>query len=72
MQACVVTINVNEAVDDLVDLVEYAFGPASLTWGARRVSDGHEHPYKPFIIEIGNESAALDFIQALTFRAPKP
>ena len=56
VKQCAVTLNVNEAVGDLVDLVDYAFGPASSVWGARRVSDGHPQPYKPFVVEIGNEN----------------
>merc|ERR1712176_1427176 len=56
MQTCVVTLNVNENVTDLEDLVEYAFGPASSTWGALRVKDGREMPYSPFLVEIGNEN----------------
>ena len=39
--SCVVTLPVTETVEDLVDLVEYAFGDAGTTkYGALRASDG--------------------------------
>merc|ERR1712070_376602 len=53
---CVVTINNEETPEDMADFVEYAFGDATTTWGAKRVADGqHPAPYKPFMTEIGNE-----------------
>ena len=62
IDTCVVTLPVTETVADLEDLAEYAFGPASSTWGALRVKDGRAKPYRPFIIEIGNENT-LNYTQ---------
>jgi hypothetical protein len=55
--ACVVTLNLNEDVADLEDLVEYAYGSTASAWGAQRVRDGRVQPYRPFVVEIGNENA---------------
>jgi hypothetical protein len=44
-------------VEDLEDFVEYAFGDAQGTkWGSLRARDGRQAPYRPFMIEIGNEN----------------
>ena len=53
---CVLTLPVTETVTDLVDFIEYSFGGSDTEWGALRVQDGREEPYKPFLIEIGNEN----------------
>ena len=42
-------------VQDALDLIEYAIGPVTSTWGARRAADGHPEPFATPIIEIGNE-----------------
>ena len=37
--------------------MEYAFGDGvNSHWGALRVKDGREQPYRPFVVEIGNEN----------------
>jgi len=52
----VVTLNNLETPGDLADLVEYAFGGPETAWGQRRIDEGrHPKPYRPFIVEIGNE-----------------
>ena len=57
IEACVITLPVTETVADLEDLIEYAFGNATETkWGAMRKKDGRENPYRPFLIEVGNEN----------------
>lgn len=41
-------------VDDWADLVEYAWGDATTTWGSVRiVNDSHPAPYKCSIFELG-------------------
>lgn len=56
-KGCVITLPVTETVADLEDLVEYAFGDSVGTkWGALRAKDGRAKPYRPFLIEIGNEN----------------
>jgi alpha-L-arabinofuranosidase len=47
--------NINESPADMADFIEYANGPASSTWGAKRAADGHPAPYHLTHIELGNE-----------------
>ena len=47
-------------VQDALDLLEYATGPVTSTWGAKRAEDGHPEPFELPIVEIGNE----DFLGA--------
>jgi alpha-L-arabinofuranosidase len=42
-------------VQDALDQIEYAIGPVSSTWGARRAADGHPAPFATPYVEIGNE-----------------
>jgi len=42
-------------VQDALDQIEYAIGPVSSTWGARRAADGHPAPFAVPYAEIGNE-----------------
>ena len=44
-------------VQDALDQIEYAIGPVSSAWGARRAADGHPAPFATPFIEIGNEDA---------------
>ncbi|MCY2988589.1 MAG: DUF1080 domain-containing protein [Planctomycetota bacterium] len=45
-----------EWVQDALDAVEYANGPADSKWGALRVKAGHPAPFNLKYIEIGNEN----------------
>ena len=45
-----------EFVQDAVDAIEYANGPATSTWGARRAANGHPAPFHLRFMEIGNEN----------------
>jgi alpha-L-arabinofuranosidase len=42
-------------VQDALDQIEYAIGPVTSAWGARRAADGHPAPFPVPYIEIGNE-----------------
>ncbi|MGE5132636.1 MAG: LamG-like jellyroll fold domain-containing protein [Gemmatimonadota bacterium] len=42
-------------VQDALDEIEYAIGPVTSRWGARRAADGHPAPFPVPYIEIGNE-----------------
>jgi alpha-L-arabinofuranosidase len=42
-------------VQDAVDQIEYAIGPVTSTWGAKRAADGHPAPFSTPYVEIGNE-----------------
>ncbi|SCW73932.1 alpha-L-arabinofuranosidase C-terminal domain-containing protein [Mucilaginibacter sp. NFR10] len=42
-------------VQDVLDLVEYANGPVTSTWGAKRAAAGHPAPFNLEYLGIGNE-----------------
>jgi alpha-L-arabinofuranosidase len=42
-------------IEDTLDAIEYAIGPVTSTWGARRAAAGHPAPFPLKYIEIGNE-----------------
>jgi alpha-L-arabinofuranosidase len=42
---------------DVLDLIEYANGPANSTWGAKRAAAGHPAPFHLEYIGVGNEDA---------------
>ena len=43
-------------VQDALDALEYAMGPVTSPWGAKRAANGHPEPFKIKYIEIGNEN----------------
>ena len=45
-----------EFVQDALDAIEYANGPAASTWGAMRAKNGHSAPFHLKYMEIGNEN----------------
>ena len=45
-----------EWVQDALDAIEYANGPADSPWGSRRAKNGHPAPFNLKYIEIGNEN----------------
>lgn len=42
-------------IQDALDLIEFANGPASSVWGARRAEMGHPEPFHLTMLGIGNE-----------------
>ena len=42
-------------VQDVLDLIEYANGPVTSTWGAKRATAGHPAPFHLEYLGIGNE-----------------
>ncbi len=46
----------DEYVQDALDLIEYAKGPATSKWGAKRAKAGHPKPFNLKYLEIGNEN----------------
>jgi hypothetical protein len=46
-------------VQDALDLMEYANGDVTTTWGARRAANGHPKPFGLEIVELGNEAGHL-------------
>jgi alpha-L-arabinofuranosidase len=51
----------DEWVQDALDAVEYAKGPASSTWGAVRAKNGHPAPFGLKYVEIGNENSGPEY-----------
>ena len=46
----------DEMLQDVLDAIEYATGPADSKWGALRAAMGHPEPFRLNYIEIGNEN----------------
>ncbi|HBF35663.1 TPA: alpha-N-arabinofuranosidase, partial [Candidatus Sumerlaeota bacterium] len=49
-------VNVDEYLQDAMDFIEYANGPADSKWGALRAKAGHPAPFNLKYMEIGNEN----------------
>jgi len=47
-------------VQDVLDLIEFANGPVTSTWGARRATAGHPESFHLRYICVGNEDAQTD------------
>ena len=47
--------NLQPVIDDVLDAIEYAVGPATSKWGRLRASNGHPKPFPLRYIEVGNE-----------------
>ncbi|MDT8719144.1 carbohydrate binding domain-containing protein [Clostridium sp. 19966] len=45
----------NKYIQDALDLIEYANGDATTTWGKKRAESGHPAPFNLKYLEIGNE-----------------
>ena len=50
-----------EYVQDALDCIEYANGPATSKWGAVRAANGHPEPFNLAYIEIGNENGGAAY-----------
>ncbi|MEI8288229.1 MAG: alpha-L-arabinofuranosidase C-terminal domain-containing protein [Verrucomicrobiota bacterium] len=68
---------VKEFVQEALDAIEYAIGPADSKWGAQRAANGHPAPFPLRYIEIGNEASGkvygtnyLQFAKAIRARYP--
>lgn len=42
-------------IQDMLDLIEFANGPATSTWGAKRAAMGHPAPFNMKMLGVGNE-----------------
>ncbi|WP_073947446.1 alpha-L-arabinofuranosidase C-terminal domain-containing protein [Streptomyces kebangsaanensis] len=58
-------------IQDTLDLVEFANGPATSTWGRKRAEMGHPKPFRLTHIEVGNEENLPEefFARFTRFRA---
>ncbi|WP_151736626.1 alpha-L-arabinofuranosidase C-terminal domain-containing protein [Paenibacillus tengchongensis] len=43
-------------IQDVLDAIEYANGPVTSEWGAKRAANGHPEPFGLNYVEIGNEN----------------
>ncbi|MGI4834342.1 MAG: alpha-L-arabinofuranosidase C-terminal domain-containing protein [Janthinobacterium lividum] len=50
-------------IQDALDLIEFANGPASSTWGAKRVAMGHPAPFNLKLLGIGNEQWGPQYLE---------
>jgi alpha-L-arabinofuranosidase len=48
--------DVQAFLQEALDALEYAMGPATSTWGAKRTANGRTEPFKIKYVEIGNEN----------------
>ena len=45
----------NEYIQEVLDLIEWANGPVTSTWGAKRAAAGHPAPFNLQYVGVGNE-----------------
>ena len=52
-------------IKDVLDLIEFANGPADSEWGKVRASMGHPEPFNLKYIGIGNEQWGPEYVERL-------
>ncbi len=52
-------------IQDALDLIEFANGPAASPWGARRTAMGHPEPFHLKMLGVGNEQWGPQYIERL-------
>lgn len=57
--------NLGEYIQDAIDLVEFANGDTTTTWGALRAQMGHPAPFGLKYIAIGNEQWGPEYVERL-------
>lgn len=55
--------DLEELLQDALDAVEYAVGPADSRWGALRAEMGHPEPFPLRYLEIGNENHGPAYLE---------
>jgi alpha-N-arabinofuranosidase len=50
-------------IQDALDLIEFANGPASSPWGARRADLGHPKPFNLRLLGVGNEQWGPQYVE---------
>jgi alpha-L-arabinofuranosidase len=73
-QGGVLMCDMENYVQDILDLVEYANGDATTKWGKKRAEAGHPKPFNLKYIGIGNEDLITDIFEerfAMIFKAMK-
>ena len=54
---------VDTYIQDALDLIEFANGPATSPWGGRRVALGHPEPFHLQMLGVGNEQWGPEYIE---------
>ena len=54
-QKAICMVDMDEYVEDVLDLIEWANGPVTSEWGAKRAEAGHPAPFNLEYIGVGNE-----------------
>ncbi len=55
----------NTYIQDALDLVEFANGPATSTWGSKRAAMGHPLPFGMKLLGVGNEQWGPQYLERL-------
>jgi len=50
-------------IQDAIDLIQFANGPANSPWGAKRAAMGHPEPFKMKMLGIGNENWQQPYLE---------
>lgn len=53
--------DLEDMLQDTLEAIEYAIGPADSKWGKIRAAMGHPEPFKMTYLEIGNENWGADY-----------
>jgi alpha-L-arabinofuranosidase len=53
-------------IQDALDLIEFANGPANSPWGARRAAMGHPKPFHLKLLGVGNENWDAPYLERYT------
>jgi alpha-L-arabinofuranosidase len=53
-------------IQDALDLIEFANGPATSQWGAKRAAMGHPEPFNMKMMGVGNEQWGPQYIERYT------
>jgi alpha-L-arabinofuranosidase len=48
-------------IQNILDCIEYAIGPADSKWGAMRAKNGHPKPFPLRYVEVGNEQVGIRY-----------
>ncbi|WP_221033161.1 alpha-L-arabinofuranosidase C-terminal domain-containing protein [Actomonas aquatica] len=63
-QECLPLEEMPAYIQDVLDLIEWANGPADSTWGALRAAAGHPEPFGLTYLGVGNEDAITPEFEA--------
>lgn len=59
-QQCLTLADMPAYIQGILDLIEWANGPATSTWGAKRAAAGHPEPFNLEYLGVGNEDVISD------------